>query len=296
MKKNVIVTGATGFIGKALCEQLEKQNYNVIPVSTLDGDIANTSVLDKYHDKNVTHVFHLAGLTFVPASWEKPDEFIRTNVLGTVSVLEFCRLNKAGMTLVSAYLYGADVINPISEDTVPAPNNPYALSKKMAEDVCRFYSEYYHVNCSILRPFNVYGAGQGEHFLIPSIIRQIKESKEIKVKDLEPKRDYIHINDLVDCLSHTIRLHGFAILNVGSGKSYSVMEVIDILMKVSGVNLPVHSENNIRRNEISDTIADISRAKMILGWQPKINLEQGLRLIIDKNGGNLKLGDKKEER
>lgn len=283
MKKNVIVTGATGFIGKALCEQLEKQNYNVIPVSTLDGDIANTSVLAKYHGNNVIHVFHLAGLTFVPASWEKPDEFIKTNVLGTTSALEFCRLNNAGMTLVSAYLYGADVINPISEDTVPAPNNPYALSKKMAEDVCKFYAEYYHVNCSILRPFNVYGTGQGEHFLIPSIISQIKEGNEVKVKDLEPKRDYIHINDLVECLSQTIRLKGFAILNVGSGKSYSVKEVINLLMKVCGVNLPVHSENNVRRNEISDTIADISRANLILGWQPKINLEQGLRLILDQD-------------
>jgi nucleoside-diphosphate-sugar epimerase len=283
MKKNVIVTGATGFIGKALCKQLEKQNYNVIPVSTLDGDIANTSILAKYHGNNVIHVFHLAGLTFVPASWEKPDEFIKTNVLGTTSVLEFCRLNNAGMTLVSAYLYGADVINPISEDTVPAPNNPYALSKKMAEDVCKFYAEYYHVNCSILRPFNVYGTGQGEHFLIPSIISQIKEGNEVKVKDLEPKRDYIHINDLVECLSQTIRLKGFAILNVGSGKSYSVKEVIDLLMKVCGVNLPIHSENNVRRNEISDTIANISRANLILGWQPKINLEQGLRLILDQD-------------
>ena len=200
MKGNVIVTGATGFIGRALCKELTRQNYNVISVSSSNGDIANLNVLSEFADQKVLHVFHLAGLTFVPASWEKPYDFIQTNVLGTVSVLEFCRHNKINMTLVSAYIYGAEIVNPISEDTTPLPNNPYALSKKLAEDVCKFYSEFYQMNICIVRPFNVYGAGQGEHFLIPGIIKQIRHSKEVRVKDLQPKRDYIHLSDLVDCL------------------------------------------------------------------------------------------------
>lgn len=278
----ILVTGATGFLGKRLCEILHRDGKAVFPLSSANGDIAGTEWWATVPKDNIEHVFHCAGQTFVPRSWSDPLNFIRVNSLGTGSVLEFCRDRKIPVTYVSAYVYGSEVKNPISEESVPHPNNPYALSKRFGEELCEFYAASFSLDISIVRPFNIFGPGQDETFLIPYILKQVMQGQEIRVKDLLPRRDYIYVDDVISCLSRTIGKKGFNIYNAGTGVSTSVQELIEQVQAIAGTKLPVISENIVRSNEISDTVADITKAKELLNWKPLFTLKDGISRIFER--------------
>lgn len=276
---SVLISGANGFIGSSLGNELRARGHEVHELSHDQGDIAESSTLE--HAPPVKHVFHLAGRSFVPDSWTDPDAFIRTNVLGTMNVLEFCRRHGARLTFVSAYLYGAPETLPVSETAVPKPNNPYALSKYLAEQACSFYAKYYGIHIVVIRPFNVYGPGQKKHFLIPEIIKQVRDGREIRVKDLAPRRDFVFVDDLVDAVTRTLGgPDGYQVFNVGSGASVSVQELVNVIQRVAGTRLAVVCEGTIRPNEIDDVYADIRAARRSLGWTPSCRLEQGVERVL----------------
>lgn len=280
--KSILVTGANGFIGSALIKSLESLGFNIIRFNSSNGDISNYNFLKEYENTDIYHIFHLAAKTFVPDSWENPLEFYKTSVLGTGQILELCRHKNIPLTFVSAYLYGLPEKLPITEDATIKSNNPYAHSKYLAEELCRFYSEYYNVKVTIARPFNIFGKNQKSMFLIPFIIKQILNDNTIKVKDLYPKRDYIYLDDLINGLVKTIdNKKQFSIYNFGSGKELSVHEIIDIAQKIAGTNKEVISEKEERQNEIMNVVADISKAKRELGWEPKFSFEDGIKEIIE---------------
>jgi nucleoside-diphosphate-sugar epimerase len=156
-------------------------------------------------------------------------------------------------------------------------------SKILAESVCKFYSDNFDVKVNIIRPFNIYGPGQSDRFLIPEIILQtLSKAEEIKVQDLSPKRDFVYIDDLIDAIILSLNTEGnYNILNIGSGESYSVKEIIDLIQKIANTNKPVISNDNIRKNEIPDVIADISFAKEKLNWNPKFSFEDGLKKLVE---------------
>lgn len=277
----ILVTGASGFIGRALVSRLKASGRDVVPVASADGDIASRKTLEKFAQQNIAHVFHLAGKTFVPDSWDDPQAFCQTNVLGTVNVLEFCRKNRIPMTYVSAYVYGHPDSLPISEDSAIRPSNPYALTKRLAEEACEFYASAYDLPVTTIRPFNVYGIGQGSNFLIPSIIHQALNEPQITVKDLLPKRDYVYLEDLLAALLVTLdRQKGYGIYNAGSGNSLSVKEVIDVIQDVAGTHKEIISDNVVRTNELMDVVADISKAGKELGWHPEYSFRAGIENII----------------
>lgn len=252
-----------------------------------DGDVADQSTWDSFRGDGITHLFHLAGRIFVPDSWKQPLDFYQTNVMGTIAALEFCRRENIALTYVSSYLYGNPERLPISEDDALKPNNPYAHSKFLAEDACRFYASFFDVDVTVVRPFNVYGEGQPASLLIPSILDQVLHADQIRVKDLVPRRDYVHVDDLVGALMATVgKAHGFRAYNVGSGVSYSVEEVVALVQKCAGSNKPVISEQAIRANEIADVISDCSMAKKELGWECGVSLEQGIRRLMKAEVGN----------
>lgn len=279
----ILVTGSPGFIGRALCRFLRLHNHEVVGLSRRDGDISEPATLS--HVGPMQHVFHLAGRTFVPDSWKDPLGFHRVNVLGTGNVLEYCRLHGARLTFVSAYLYGLPDRFPVWEQCAPRPNNPYALSKYLAEQVCEFYAAYHRVDITVIRPFNVFGPEQKAHFLIPHIVSQVKARQTIHVKDLAPRRDYIYISDLVDALAKTLKcLNGYNVFNIGSGRSLSVRELIAAIQSVAGTDLPVVSEGVVRPNEIDDVYADIGKAHAQLGWAPNLTFQQGVeRMMIEES-------------
>ena len=281
--KSILVTGATGFIGSALVSQLESMDFEVIQFSSVDGDISDINFIEKYENTKFFHVFHLAAKTFVPDSWKNPIDFYKSAVLGTINILQLCSAKKIPLTYVSAYLYGIPENLPINEEHRVRPNNPYAHSKFLAEDLCKFYSKFYDVNISIVRPFNVYGKGQKKTFLIPFIIDQVLHKETIKIKDLNPKRDYIYLDDLVRGLINTLNSkEKFSIFNLGSGASLSVSEIIQIIQKVAGTNKKVVSEEEERYNEIMNVVADIKKSKKYLDWVPAYNFEEGIKEILKK--------------
>jgi GDP-4-dehydro-6-deoxy-D-mannose reductase len=276
---SILVTGASGFIGSALCRALRDQQHNVMTLSSAKGDIADPATLAPLAP--VQHVFHLAALTFVPDSWERPLEFHRVNVLGTANVLEYCRRHRARLTFVSAYLYGEAERLPVSEASALRPNNPYALSKYLAEQICAFYAAHHDVGVTVLRPFNVFGPGQKPHFLIPQVLAHLREGRSIRVKDLAPRRDYVYLADLVDALVRTLgESDSYNVFNIGSGRSVSVQELIDLIQAVAGTSLPVVCEGTARRNELHDVRADIEKARLRLGWAPRHTIEEGVRIMI----------------
>jgi len=278
----ILVTGASGFIGRALAFRLKAQGRDVVPVDSADGDIVNRETLAKFAQQDIAHVFHLAGKTFVPDSWADPQAFCQTNVLGTVNVLEFCRKSRIPMTYVSAYVYGHQDNLPIGENSAIRPSNPYALTKRLAEEVCEFYASAYDLPVTTIRPFNVYGIGQAENFLIPEIISQTLDAREkIVVKDLAPRRDYVYLEDLVTALLATLdKPGGYRVYNIGSGVSMSVQEVIDAIQNIADTQKTVVCDNAIRTNELMDVVADISKAGSELGWHPGFSFHAGIESII----------------
>ena len=278
----ILITGGTVFIGRALSAKLQVQGYDVIIIGSGDGDIACTDTLKKFIDSHISHVFHLAGKTYVPDSWAHPEEFFRTNVLGTTNILEYCKAHCLSMTFVSAYIYGHPETLPIKENSKIKPSNPYALSKRLAEEVCEFYADVNGLDITVIRPFNVYGVGHDEKFLIPSIIRQALYEEKIVVQDLVPRRDYVFLEDLLVGLLATLQCDkGYSVYNVGSGYSLSVREVIDIIQEVAKTQKEIVSEKKVRSNELMDVVADVSKARQELGWQPQYSFREGIERMIN---------------
>lgn len=276
----ILITGSTGFIGKFLTVQLKKDGYDIFEFNQYSTDIADIEAW-KFIPK-VDLVIHTAALTSVPDSWTNSYKYFKTNLLGTICVLEYCKNFNTRLIFLSSYLYENKENLPTSEDSNLKCYNLYALSKKNAEEVCEFYSNNFNLSITILRPFNIYGPGQKENFLIPHIINQICTKKEIKVKDLKPKRDYIYIYDLINLIRKIINYDNkFNIINAGSGISYSVLEIINIIQNVMGTNLNIITTDENRKSEIFDTVADITKANLFYNWFPEWTFKEGITDIIN---------------
>jgi nucleoside-diphosphate-sugar epimerase len=272
----IVVTGAGGFIAGYLLPRLRADGHDVVELGRAQGDVADARTWRDLAPADI--VVHLAGRSFVPDSWKTPDEYLRVNLLGTQAALDYCRRHEARLVLTSSYLYGLPARLPISEDAPVEATNPYALSKLLAEQLATFYAAHCGVPSTTLRLFNVYGARQSAHFLIPTIVRQVEAGEIVRVKDLAPRRDYVHVSDVVDAIARTCA--GPApgrVYNLGSGVSHSVGEVIAAIQKVWGTALDVICDDARRPGEIPETLADISAARRDLGWQPGVTLDEGLR-------------------
>ena len=274
----ILVTGATGFIGKHLTSDLAARGYAVVPHSSKDGDLSHQKL--EYPD--VSHVFHLAGRSFVPDSWADPRSFYQVNLLGAVNVLEFCRRTGAGLTHVSSYVYGRPLQIPVAEDHPVQAFNPYSHSKILAEDACRFYSAQHGLRISIVRPFNIYGPGQDARFLIPTLVRQAldPDSSTIEVADDRPRRDFLYVSDLIRLLVATLEKNGSGVYNAGSGVSIGVGEIVDTLNTLVPRPKKLVSRGEQRSQEVFDLAADIAKAARELDWKPSVTMAAGLAQIM----------------
>jgi len=275
--KKILVTGSNGFIGRSLVKRLTGPGFKIIGFDITNGDIAEEGSLTYLEKEDISYVFHLAGKTFVPESWSHPFMFYRTNVMGTENILEFCRKTGARLTYVSSYLYGKPDYLPIDENHPVKAYNPYSHTKLVAEEICRYYRDQFNLGITILRPFNVYGPGQSEQFLIPELIKKILDPhvEFIEVMDLRPKRDFIFIDDFVEALY--LSMDGpRGIYNIGSGSSVSVEEILQEIRAIAGKNKPLRNKGLERPNEIFDLYADISKISHELNWIPQIGLHEGI--------------------
>jgi len=277
----ILVTGFSGFIGKYLLERLNFSNHELILMDLANGfDICNWEQVK--HITGIDAIIHLANLSFVPASYDQPKKFYESNYLSTLNMLELCRTNHAKMIFFSSYVYGHPQYQPIDEKHPIQAFNPYAQTKVICESLCEGYNRDFQVPVTIFRPFNIYGIGQNPDFLIPTIIQQAKKGS-IVIKDDRPKRDYIHVKDIVEAVIAAIDSKTSPTLktyNLGTGISYSVKEIVEQVRDLYNSKINYQCLNEIRQNEVMDTVADIRKIKTELKWEPKISITEGLKMMI----------------
>ena len=286
--KRVLLTGHSGFIGSHLCRELNNRGAEVLTLTDEKNnvvDVRDWSGVDAVGRGmgKVDQVYHLAALMFVPYSFENPRKILEVNVLGTLNILELCRLyGIEKIVFASSYIYGPPQYLPVDEKHPLNPPNPYARSKLMGENLCHAFHEDYGLKCVILRPFNIYGEGQVNSFLLPSILEQAASGK-IELMDPEPRRDFLYITDMIEAYvkAGEYTAADFNIFNIGLGSSYSVDEIVRAVLEVWGHQADVSYRHQRRRNEIMDVVADVHKAERELGWVPGVGLKEGLRRYVE---------------
>ncbi|GIW65707.1 MAG: NAD dependent epimerase/dehydratase [Candidatus Parcubacteria bacterium] len=291
----ILVTGGAGFIGSHLVDRLIKEGYKVIVIDNLSGgkkenlnpkaifykvDICN---LDKILPlfKGVDYVFHTAALPRVHLSIDKPIETHRVNIDGTLNVLYASDKNKAKRVIYSSSssVYGEQKNLPLRESMVPNPLSPYALQKLVGEYYCKLFSSLYDLETVSLRYFNVYGPRmdpEGPYALvIGRFLKLKKEGKPLTIYgDGKQTRDFTYIDDVIEAnilAMKSKRVGKGEVINICYGKNHSINYVAKLIGGKKNY-LPK------RKGEPRHTLGDNSLARKILGWKPKISLEEGIEI------------------
>jgi nucleoside-diphosphate-sugar epimerase len=280
--KTIIITGAESFIGRSIIPALKKK-YILILLSRSNFDLLSDKCWDELNAADI--VIHLAALTSIGDSWSKPEEYLTNNISVTLKVLKYCRKNKAKLITLSSYMYGNSKKIPVDENQQVKAINPYALSKQVDEDVVSFYVEHFQLDAVILRLFNVYGPGQSNQFLIGQMIEEACQKKSITVNDLKPKRDYIHINDVVSVFlklmssNQPFKKH---IFNVCSGKSFSVEEIAEKIRENLPFKVEIINKDIRRKNEIMDSLGTYDRLYECYDWEPITPIDVGIKNLVNE--------------
>ena len=286
--KKILVTGSTGFIGKNLVDNLLSE-YEIVGLSKkvekskincITKDINQITSKDF---KNIFCVIHLAAITDPKICEDFPEKCITTNVLGTQKILEASRKNNCKIIYAStSHVYGIPKKIPISEIASTSPTSIYAGSKLAGEILCESYQKQFNMDISIVRIFSVYGPKSNNHCVLPSIVKQMKNSNIIKLGNINSKRDFIFISDIIDAFKIILKnIDGFNIYNVGTEKSYSIKEICKKFEKLYAKKIVIknNSEQN-RKIDAKNIICDATKLKK-LGWKSKITLDEGLKKMIN---------------
>jgi UDP-glucose 4-epimerase len=295
-----LVTGGSGFIGSHLCEKLISLNHKVTVIDNFEvgkrsnllnisnkvkiykRDIRSYKKIEKLF-KNVDYVFHLAALADIVPSIENPTSYYETNVTGTLNVLKASIKFKVKKLIytASSSSYGIPKKYPTPESSEIKPEYPYALTKRLGEEIVMHFGKIYNLNVTSLRFFNVYGPRartSGTYGAVFGVfLAQKLNNKPLTiVGDGKQKRDFTYVSDIINAFITVLKNKKTKneIFNVGSGKTVSVNKIVD-LMKVSKiVKIPK------RPGEPFQTFADISKIKKITGWRPKTDIEKGISIML----------------
>lgn len=296
--KNVLVTGATGFVGPYLVRGLQERNARIKvltmnrsgnpledAITIMHGNITDPGSLQNVM-KDVDIVFHLAAVSNVNYAIAHPRETFDTNATGTLNLLEEARKNNVGkfVYISSSHVYGVPQYLPMDEKHPIDPHEPYAASKASAEMLVKIYALNYGLKATIIRPFNMYGKGQSRDFIIPSIIGQALEKDIIELGNLSPTRDLLYITDAIEGML-TIAQHGEGIYNIGSGKETSIKEIVETIINIidpAKKYISIESRRRSHAIDIPRMCADISRLNS-LGWSPVVDLKEGLMKTLKES-------------
>ncbi|HDD56407.1 MAG TPA: SDR family NAD(P)-dependent oxidoreductase [Nitrososphaeria archaeon] len=288
-----LVTGGAGFIGGHLVEKLVERDWDVIVFDNFERasletlrtlpseaelrriDIRDLEAMKRYAG-DVDVIFHLAALTDVVESEVKKDEYWNVNVMGTENVLKIAKDVDAKLIFTSSAAVYGELNNVAREDLKPNPISFYGITKLECEKLCMRYYEEYGADIVVLRLFNVFGE-RARGGVVKIFLERAKEGKPLIIYgDGEAVRDFIYVGDVVDALIKAALSEKASgrILNVGSGKPTKVKELAEVVAKETGVKIIYESE---RKGEIKFSLADISLAKKLLNWNPKIYLIDWLR-------------------
>jgi len=301
---NFIVTGGAGFIGSHLTKYLIKKGHNVSVIDSLRRgsfdnlkeikdkiDFQEIDILEydkmKNIAKNVDGIFHQAALGSVPQSFKEPEEYHRVNAIGTENVLKLAK--EFGFKVVyasSSSVYGNQEKFPIKEDAEKKPLNPYGKSKLESEQFAKKYADM-GVKVIGLRYFNVFGIGQNPNYagVVPKFIERLVQHKPpIIFGDGNQLRNFTFVDDVIEAnmLAFENKIE-HAFINIATGVMTSVKELAEIMIRLSGLSQePIYEK--AREGDIEKSQADISLAKNLIDWEPKIALEEGLEKIFPKIG------------
>lgn len=281
----IIITGSCGFIGSHLNTFLQKAGHEIIEADISAGiDVTKWENIRKL--PRTDYVIHLAAVTHVVTSFQKPREMYHVNINGTLNMLEYCKIHGSIMIFNSSYVYGQPQYFPIDEEHPLASFNPYSQSKIIGEKLCQGYHQDFKVPVVIFRPFNIYGDGQTPNFLIPAILEQIRKRETITLQNPNPRRDYVYINDLLR--AYLMAIEGknkidYEVFNIGTGKSYSAKEVAETIVELANYREKIKFTGESRQSEVLDTIANIKKIECVLNWSPRFSLKEGLRDLLRKN-------------
>lgn len=315
--KNILVTGADGFIGSHLAERLvalgarvtalaqynsfnswgwmdtlEEQIKKEIEVYT--GDIREYDSISKaIKGKDV--VFHLAALIAIPYSYQSPAAYVRTNVEGTLNVMQ-ASLDYGVEKIVhtsTSEVYGTARYVPIDEEHPLQGQSPYSASKIGADKIVESFHRSFHLPVATIRPFNTYGPRQSARAVIPTIISQILAGRQsIKLGALSPTRDFNYVKDTVEGFVRMAEVDESIgqVINVGTNSEISIGELANKIIELTGKKVKIEwDENRLRpqKSEVNRLWCDNTKAKEILHWQPQYTLEEGLRETIQWVENNL---------
>ncbi|MFH1441357.1 MAG: NAD-dependent epimerase/dehydratase family protein [Candidatus Omnitrophota bacterium] len=304
--KRFLVTGGAGFIGSHIVESLvrKKQAVRVLDdfsygrrenlkqvinqIELIAGDICSEDICLQA-TKGIDFVLHQAALRNVPKSLLNSRRYNEVNIQGTLNLLQASLVNKIKLFIFasSSSIYGDCTDMPKKEDSLPSPLSPYALTKLAGESYCKIFSANYNLPTVCLRYFNVYGPRQALDnqypAVIPKFIDCISRNKPLPINGTgQQRRDFVFIKDVVDLNILVTKKTAFRgdIFNVSGGRDYSILEIADILKKISNKELPLVFKKS-RPADVFKTFADLSKARKILGYKPQVNFVNGLKLTSD---------------
>ncbi len=315
----VLVTGADGFIGSHLTEMLHNKGYVVKALSQYNSfnnwgwlesvsckkeiEILNGDIRDPYFCKNISKdvdiIFHLAALIAIPFSYNAPNSYVETNIIGTLNICQAAKENKVSRLIhtSTSEVYGTAKYVPIDENHPLQPQSPYSATKIAADAMAMSFYNSFDLPVTIVRPFNTYGPRQSARAIIPTIITQIaNDKKEIMLGDTSPTRD---LNYVEDCcrgfimLAESEKTIGETV-NIGSNTEISMGDLFKLIKKVMSSNVNyVYDNKRVRpkQSEVYRLCCDNKKIRQLVGYEPKINIQDGLKKTIDwiTDPENLKL-------
>ena len=299
MSKYVILTGGTGFVGSHILEKLLKLNKKVILLKRsfsntwrIDEFIGNENLILKNIDKenlndifnqyNIEGIFHLASNAQRGIDLDTITSMINSNITFPTKLLETSVNNNVKFFINTGSVYEYQLNQPpISERTKIKPFNLYASTKIAFEDILKFYSNNYDLNCSTLKLFTAYGPKDNENKIIPYLIINSIKKENIFVKSPNKTLDLIYVNDVVDCyinlMNNISKFKEYETFNVGTGIGTSIKDVLKLIEHNVGKN------NNVNFGDLEDhqVWCSNNKIKKILNFNPKINLNEGIKITID---------------
>ena len=300
----VLVTGAAGFIGSALCRRLRARDQPVVAYDNLsrgrrehlpadvplvEGDIRDAARLRAtIADVKPDWLIHLAAMHFIPDCIARPLDTIDVNVDGTRRVLESCRGSSVRLVIFAstAAVY-APSDTPCVEDVTPlGPVDIYGESKLEGERLVRVFHEDTGIRVGSLRLFNAIGPNETNPHVVPAIFEALQSSDTIGLGNITPSRDYIDTRDVADAIvAVAASAHGASVFNVGTGVAYSVKDILDRLRGLLGRPIAVVEDPaRMRAVERMRLVADITRVHRATGWTPRITLDDTLKDLIAEYG------------
>ncbi len=309
MNNKILITGSSGFIGSHLVELYVKKGYHVIAfdrynfensygwlnnsvfkkdVEFILGDIRDYDSIYKAMKKSKKCI-HLAALIGIPYSYTSPIAYLKTNIEGTYNVLESSKnLNyEEIITTSTSEVYGSAQYTPIDERHPLHAQSPYAASKIAADQLTQSYYLSFNLPTKIIRPFNVFGPRQSMRAVIPTMINQILNKQEnVKLGNVISKRDYTFVEDTCDGI---LKIHKSnktfgKIINIGSGKNFSIKEIFNKINKLTNSNSKIKvNKKRIRptKSEVDNLLCDNNLIKQVTNWKIKKNFDQSLLKTID---------------